>query len=409
MLSKSEMIDEIKNEMIYYLKNGYINSKEVINIDGYLRGLDTLIDIHFILSKEVVSFIELIHRNTRFVNSTKKKIITTDKEIRGPIEWDETFKSRFKFGNDKNIFTIGTQNLSKETKENIVLKKALLLIESIYSNSVNFRDYRSREWYSNSLFIENVLPEIMRNKYISNIDCKSKISKKDINNVLRSKHEVYRLSANVLKKYRGLMNFDNDYINDLFKETYIDIADEDVVFEMYSIIKYLKIKYPTSNFNYSILDGNEDCMCMINDSYDSKIFVYHNKVPAKYINFKVLDIDLSNQCKYSSKILRVNDKINYIRKMENMMESNIIWNGRPDLVEVKTKGNKVISITIGEVKFTKDHNYMMQGMYELLEYLELMNSNLDYEVKTQGLLFVPRSNFINSNYGDIEIISSFEI
>jgi len=63
-----------------------------------------------------------------------------------------------------------------------------------------------------------------------------------------------------------------------------------------------------------------------------------------------------------------------------------VWGGRPDiLIEKRDSDGKIVTVFIGEVKYTDDKNYAIKGLKELLEYSVLAKYKDEYFEKIKNL------------------------
>ena len=133
-----------------------------------------------------------------------------------------------------------------------------------------------------------------------------------------------------------------------------------------SIIK----QFPNPTFQL-IEPGSDAVATWRANSYKYKI--YHDSVGSFEFREKADEI---------SKFLKERDnylgrEVKVLRKLEKLtgIKSDSLWGGRPDiLLEKYDENNNLVSILIGEVKYTQDTGYAIQGLKELLEYMALIKS-----------------------------------
>ena len=91
---------------------------------------------------------------------------------------------------------------------------------------------------------------------------------------------------------------------------------------------------------------------------------------------------LTDRDNYFGRELKVIEKIEEIAEIK----PDSLWGGRPDiLLEKYDDQNKLISIFIGEVKYTQNKEYAYQGLKELLEYMALIKQKGKYVDDYQNL------------------------
>lgn len=410
---KQKMINEVRYDLIYYFRNGYINPKFFFEFEDVKFGsLKEILSIHFIISQNVFNYITTLNSSIHQLrHSTEPKIEIFRGEIRGRIKWNETIQERYKTGNVSKI-TFACANSSKlyNTKENIVLKKSLEILNKIIFEDVGMERFQKYEWFKNGKNIMDTVETLLnRNIYIKRIDTsKIKISDKMLNDVLKSRKKIYRDAALIIKFYNLVMSENIDIINTLLQTTFIEMQDIDEVFELYSIIKYIRSKF--MNIRFNIIDGSEDYLAEAILENGNKVLIYHNRSAPKYLNFQVRLIDIIGSHKYLQQLRNITKLTNDFKLLQGSKSNDIIWSGRPDLIILEFEEEILSNITIGEIKYTRDIEYAYTGFNELAEYMEFMEvKDLDLECElpsVKGLLFVEEVNFREYSIDNITIINT---
>ena len=207
------------------------------------------------------------------------------------------------------------------------------------------------------------------------------------------------------------MNLDEKEMGKLFSKTFIDMQDENKVFELYSIFKYLRGEFPIDKLKYNILDGREESFARFED--ESYLYeIYHDSIGRNGISFNIgrKEIEDSGNLYLERKLKILDKKATIYKELEDKNSSNNIWSGRPDLLIIKTDktNNTIIQISIGEIKYTNDRNYMYTGLEELLEYMYLIKNKNDLyidDILINGILFVDNIKLKKKEFGEIKIIN----
>lgn len=415
-ISKASMIEEIKEELMNYFKKGVVNPKSFFKIDGIkFNNIHDILKIHFILSEQVQSYTLSLEREIKNIkNSTKLHKKLFNGEVRGNIDWNKTIEYRANtVYRDRSKFVCNNIDKLYDIKENLVLKKTISIIYNIIHREIGMDRFISEEWYRNGKAMSSIILNIYRkNVYIKRIDIsKTEINDKMIADVLNSRNKIYRDSARILKLYRDIMKFDEKEIGNLFSKTFIDMQDENKVFELYSIFKYMKENFSSEKIKYNILDGKEDSLANIED--DRYIYeIYHDSIGKGDISFNIVreDIENSNNEYLNRKIKILDMKNSIYNHLKGRSATSSIWGGRPDLLIIKKdKLNKaIVHISIGEIKYTNNRDYMYTGLDELLDYIYLIkdkNSIYIDDIPISGLLFVDNIYLEKNSFQNIEIIS----
>jgi len=97
---KGKLIGPVATQLANFLRNGTINPgflEEQLKFKGVerLQDLETILKIHFVLSDQVVEFIEQLPRRVRRIKTeSKKEVIKRRGEVRGKINWDKTLRQQ---------------------------------------------------------------------------------------------------------------------------------------------------------------------------------------------------------------------------------------------------------------------------------------------------------------------------
>lgn len=411
---KEEMIEEIKEELIIYFRSGKINPKFFFEFDDIqLSTLQDVLKIHFILTFEVGEYILGLQKNIRKIrNTTNLEKSLYKSEIKGRIDWHKTFQYRAnRLYTDKTQFICDNVNKLYNTKENIILKKALTIINDIIFEDVGMDRFNKEKWYENGELYSKIISQIIKNNvYIKKIDIREvKITNKMIQDVLKHKNQLYSESAKIVKLYQDIMSMDYEHINNLFSNTFIEISSVDDVFELYSIFKYIRKRFSVDNIKYNLMDGSEDHFAnVIEANFNYKI--YHNRTAFKYLEFNVKIEELQGKHNYLNKKRKIHKMLNDFKSSLGSQKSDSVWRGRPDLLVLKFDNkNKLLAIDIGEIKNTNSKDYMLVGFEELLEYLNFVKILPLYALsytKINGLLFVNGAITKDIKYCNITVMNS---
>lgn len=397
-MTKEEIIKFIEKELIIYLKGGKLSINPYLkDLNLNIDNLEKLLKIHFLLDEEVLSYIKSLKINIRRLNtSINKEEILTKGNIRGNILWHKSIIKRYSINpKDYSIFICKENFKNHISKENLVLNELLKILYEIVNETSDLI-------YDNyNLDKEDLLKNInvyKKNIYLSKIEEKY-ITDKMINSVINSRNKFYSQSAKLLKRYKKIINLDEDEVENLFKRTFIDILNDWTLFELYWIVRI--IKENTKNAKLYILDDKNTKVAEWGDN-ENIYTIYHNSTGSNEISFKV---DLEEICDIENIVINkrreiINETNNIAKKIfPNIRERySKVFNGRPDiLIEIRNINDKKLNkVVIGEVKYTKDTNNIIQGIKELLEYIKFIKykqnnkyeyfSELDIDLEVEGLL-----------------------
>lgn len=403
--SKKELMKEISGDLVNYLKLGYLSINPFLDdINLEIENIEELLKIHFLLLEEVRTYIlglPSLIRRLRVSTEINEEI--SYQRIKGHINWQNTIKERLKRNyNDKTLYSQVERNKYYNTKENVVLKKFIEVLYKIITE-LKMERFLKYEWFKNGSEIIGIVKHIYeKNVYLNRIDLKNeRITNRIIEDVSRDRNVLYSEAATLLKKYNRIINFDVDK-NDIvkfFENTFIEIADENTLFELLWIVRILRSN--SKNYRMYLIDGSSNKVASFGD--DTKVVsIYHNSTGTSEFVFNIKKDEIENlvgKNEYISRLFEISNDFYDLTSAifdNKQIDSTSIWSGRPDiLIEIRNKeSGKLEKIIIGEVKYTIDENYMLEGLWQLLEYMYyLKDYNKDYiyknkNIEIEGMLFV---------------------
>ncbi|WP_206777499.1 hypothetical protein [Halalkalibacter wakoensis] len=225
---------------------------------------------------------------------------------------------------------------------------------------------------------------------------KHTVTDRMIQKTLGHRNPLYREAAHLLLLYRRIMNkFDEEVVQQLLRETFVYPEKEDVLFELYWVMKLIKANAEKAELQ--LIDGKRNLVASWSDEYDYHI--YHDSTGSKELQFSISTEEVRET--YHPYIKKKVDSMKRSADLastffERNVESKTFWSGRPDiLIEVYEKETgELQKVVIGEVKHTKNVDYAMKGLRELVDYMELVKGrdgeylNERDDLEMEGMLFV---------------------
>lgn len=417
--SKKQLLDSIKRDVIIYLRSGKLeitNFLDDVNLN--INGLDKLLKIHFLLDSDVRDYILDLNKNiSKFNNSTVRQNNLLKGRIKGSVNWQRTIQVRNNINPlDKTIFVCNENYKNFNTNENLILKTFLKIMYDILNVDIN-NNYYSYEWFKYGAEIRRIIENIYcKNIYISKIYLKDLVlDDRKIQSVSKSRNVLYKGAAELLKKYKKIISLDPQAIQDLLQNTFIKIANESTLFELFWVMK--TIKDNASNVIMNVLNENNDKVAEWEKN--NKIYsIYHNCTGSNDINFNVKVNELRGvDNEFIKRKVQVMDRTNFISKklFTNLGDvRQYIFQGRPDIIiEVRNKlDHSLEEIIIGEVKYTNKRDYSLQGLEELLEYINFIKVNMDNKFLyidqvpiIKGILFLDNIHVNKINDKQLRVIT----
>lgn len=373
--TKERLIDEIKDDLIIYLKSGRVNINSYLKIqDLNIDNLDQLLKIHFLLLNDLEIYMKKINKNLKKLNT--EKLIKSHGAIKGNILWSKTIEERYN-KNEKEIFIYKKKEASHNNLKVKILKEFFEIIyelsneKSIMKIVKNYKDIELN--YINEFYKKKLVKRKL-----------AKATEKEINIVIKDKDEFYKNTAILLRKYRGIVSLNQNEIEKLLRGTFIEVISESTLFELYWVFKVIK-KYTKSKKLY-LLDYSNTKVAEWEEK--EKIYtIYHNSSGSEDVEFKVgIDRIQNTDNWYLNKQLKIIENTN--KKIQELYPDkkekyNYIYNGRPDiLLEIRNKiSMEIEEIEIYEVKYTEKIEYIIEGIRQLEEYKAFINTKRTINVK----------------------------
>jgi hypothetical protein len=406
------LLEEVADDFNQFLMYGNLSSftqkiEPNLNIDNLAK----LLRIHYVLtmSKDggrvgVIDFVEQLTERLRRIKTTvKKETERFEGEVKGRINWKHTIRDRYNRNpKDRSSFICDKREINYDIAENLVLKSLLQIIHNIiyYDLNVAFENrYKWLKGWVEEKGLKEILNQLFfRNVYLKRINLsESAVTERMINKSSKSRSALYREAAELLARYRKLMTYelDSSEAKELLNNTFIEPDKADTLFELYWIIKIIK---QFKNPKFHLIERGTNIVASWEIGQETyKIF--HDSVGSFEFNEDIDKISRSliDKDNFLGRELKVLGKIEQLtgKKADNL------WGGRPDIIlEKHDKDGRLVSIFIGEVKYTQDRGYAIQGLKELLEYMALIKKNGTYVEKYKhlfdGLIKIKGCLFLDS-------------
>lgn len=419
--SESQILNQIKDKLIIYLLSGKIKPQTILNPNFNIDGLDRLLKVHFVISDNVINFINGLKKQIRHVKVTTNQKSTEAKgSFRGKINFPKTIRHRLNANyNDKTLFIIDQISRKSETDENIVLKEALRSIREIIDNDLkqflNSKLDWVEDWEGDNYEKLKVVYE--KNIYLRSIhDSKSLISDKMINRVRKSRTKLYRDAANLLYTYNSLTKhpINKKLAKKFLGETFIK-PDRDTLFELYWCFKIIDLFQQNSKVKFLTRTSGKQLLAeWTNQNYIFEL--YHQGIGDFNLTQSLSKEDLPEIDGYLKRIgnSRLKNK-NYLNEFFNVNQKKNFNAGIPDIfLIIKDKNsNRLQRVVIGEVKNSTKKQTAKNGLIELINYMSLLKKNKEYfnnveKVTTaeniRGFLFIDNQRLSNNSVDSINVI-----
>lgn len=429
-----ELLESIAEDFHTYLRRG-VRFEHVIGSahpELDIDDLETLLRIHFVLTDAadddkdvgVLDFVRKLEgRVRRMKTTTTPESVRRHGEVRGHIDWQQTVKARSRTGRlDEPIFVSQQPEEHYNIDENLVLKRLLSIIRKIVFDDLAHAlenpgrygwlkvwtdtDATSapRDPESAADMLKRVLEQ---NIYLQRIDAKDReLTDRTIESVKQSRSMFYQEAAILLDRYRQLMQheLDSSEAREILNHTIIAPDQTDILFELYWIFRILSAY---ENVQYRVLTDQRAHPSVI-AAWESEGARYRVSHDSTGTGLTFYESTGSESIEPDGYLYRLNEVLSRWRELSEEMLNRggerTLWGGRPDIIVERYEQEDGIwlldHVFVGEVKYTKNLDYVASGLRELLEYMAFVrerDSEGDYveapenlldSVRVKGLLFV---------------------
>ena len=317
-----------------------------------INNLNKLLRIHFVLTGDVIDFVDTLPKRVRRIKTTvDKRPQILNGEVRGRIEWDKTIKERCKCNyGTSTLFVCNQSEKNYNISENIVLKRLLSVIHSIIFEELEpaiDKDYKWIGSWTEQKKLKTALKEVfLRNIYIKRITSDdTEITERMIHSTSKSRNKLYRDAAKLLLRYNKIMKHDLDpkKAKELLRNTFIKPEKTEVLFELYWVIKMIEAKSrkELKDVKFNIIDGTNNIVAEWEDD-DWTYKIYHDSTGS----FQFLEMfkDVSKDIEslggdgYLLREGKVFEKWQELsRNIFSHRKGDSFWSGRPDILLEKCK------------------------------------------------------------------------
>ena len=435
--SSKELLSAIASDFHTYLRRG-VRFERVIgsaHSDLDIDDMETLLRVHFVLTETsehgqvgVVDFMRRLEDQVRHMKtSTASESHEYRGEVRGRIDWQGTVKSRSREGRlNEPIFVCTEPEEHYNIDENIVLKRLLTVVHEIVTEDLAyaFENPEGYDWLSawTSSFGESkrrtetaakTLQRVYdRNVYLQRIELEEdSVTDRTIESVKRSRSIFYQEAAELLDRYRQLMQYELDAkeAREILNHTLIAPEKTDTLFELYWVFQILE-EFDAAQYRV-LADWRESPSTIARWEQNGSRFVLSHDSTGEALTFN--ERLSRSDIEPDGYLFRLNEVMHQWQKLSEELlgrgGSDLLWGGRPDIVlerfEQKENGEWVVeNVFIGEVKYTRNIDYVDTGLRELLEYMAFVRhaengssyveepEDILDSVSVKGLLFVDDLN-----------------
>ncbi|APE96233.1 hypothetical protein HSR6_1796 [Halodesulfurarchaeum formicicum] len=357
-----------------------------MELDKRFDEYELLLDLHFILRKDVVTFVEkLPERLRRIRTETERSARTSRGGVDGRINWNATYKQRYSRNpRDTSVFVVENRTVDFDIPENIVLVD---LLQTIYSTLNEADEYIRRDydwiqdrWHENGELIDRLTSIMERNVNIKRIRSPEEYepSERMLTTAENARQELYREAAGLLRSRNRLFRGEENEIRQLLKSTSIAPDNQDTLFELYVLFRFIAVLDDLRDESISFQTISQGRQEIARLPGSPEMVIYHDQAAR--------DRDISFRTERESTLEDPIPRAQKVQTMAHEVAESYFkrdfedHTGRPDVIvlEIRDEENDEYEYLITEVKNSKRRKTVRQGIKETLEYLAFLRVNEDF-------------------------------
>ncbi|WP_408959082.1 hypothetical protein [Natrinema sp. 74] len=390
-MNRDALLDQLTEDILAHVMRGSFPERELAQsikpeqLDERFEEYELLLDLHFVLKSDIVSFVRELSNHLRSIRTETQTVSQTRRgTVDGRINWGSTIKKRYsEHPRDRSIFVCDNRSIDYDIPENIVLKRLISIIHTTIREAEEYLrgeyDWVRETWKGNENLIDELQRIVERNVHVRRIREPDTYepTERMLTTAANSRQEVYRKAASLLKSRERLFQGDAEEIRTLLDETAIAPDDQDSLFELFVLFRFvatlerLQENQPTFE---TIATGRQE---VARFEGDTELALYHdNSASDRNLSFvAVPDEDQAELSRTDKVQLTAQDIASdyFDREFRN-------HTGRPDVIvlEIISESDDRHEYLIVEVKNSTNEDTIRRGIKETLEYLAFLRVNEDY-------------------------------
>lgn len=387
-MKRSDLLDRLTEDIFAYVMHGAFPEREFANIikpealDDRFAEYELLLDLHFILTPEVVAFVEQLPRRVRSLKTETESVSqTTRGAIDGKIDWGGTIKQRYtQTPNDRSLFVCTNRTEDYDTAENLVFKRLVSIVHTTLREADEYlrRDYAWVDERWDATLVDSLQRIVEQNVHVRRIREPHVYEPTDrmLNTALESRHEIYRDAASLLQTRRALLTGERDQLEQLLTETAITPEDTNTLLELFVLFRFIATleAFHGTDAQFETIATDRQEIARLEGAEDSEIVVYHdNSARDRDLSFRPVPNEDKEHLSRTEKVHTTGFQIanEYFQNKDLRQHT-----GRPDLIVIEIRhsdGDREYLIT--EIKNSTNTKRIRQGIKETLEYLAFLRDN----------------------------------
>jgi hypothetical protein len=434
-MDRAEILEQLTQDVLAYVMRGGFPESEVARsikpegLDERFAEYETLLDLHFVLKEDVVTFVRELDARLRSVRTETERVSRTRRgTVDGRIDWAATTKRRYS-GNpsDRSLFVCENRSEDYDIPENVVLKRLLSVVYTTLEAAEEYLDgdyeWVRETWKGDAQLIEDLRRVMERNVHVRRIRDPETYepTERMLTVAESSRQEVYREAATLLRTRDRIFDGDEAEIRSLLDETAVTPDDDNTLFELFVLFRFVAVleRLEDGQVQFETISSGRQEVARLDG--DREIVLYHDNSAA--------DRDLSflaepeTEAGAASRTERVQQVA--LDVANGYFEDREFRNhtGRPDVIvlEIRDEDADEREYLVAEVKNSTRTDTIRRGIKETLEYLAFLRVNEEFVFEGDyfgtgwnGMLVVqdldePTANVDEQADREIKILQASEI
>ncbi|WP_226481969.1 hypothetical protein [Natrinema amylolyticum] len=390
-MNRNELLDQLTEDILAHVMRGSFPERELAQsikpdqLDDRFEEYELLLDLHFVLKSDVVSFVRELSKRLRNIRTETQTVSRTRRgSVDGRINWGATIKKRYsEHPRDRSIFVCDNRSIDYDIPENIVLKRLISIIHTTIREAEEYLrgeyEWVQETWKGNENLIDELQRIVERNVHVRRIRDPDAYepTERMLTTAANSRQEVYREAASLLKSRERLFEGDADEIRTLLEETAIAPDDQDSLFELFVLFRFVatleRLQESQPEFK-TIATGRQE---VARFDGDKQIALYHdNSASDRNLSFVAVPDEEQEQLSRTDEVQLTAQDI----ASDYFGQDFRNHTGRPDVIvlEIISESEDQHEYLIVEVKNSTNTDTIRRGIKETLEYLAFLRVNGDY-------------------------------
>ncbi|WP_311174159.1 hypothetical protein [Halobellus ordinarius] len=395
-MNRQELLDGLTEDILTYVMHGGFPKRHLAEslkpeaLDDRFEEYELLLDLHFILKPDVISFVEQLSQRLRSIRTETQTTARTQRGgIDGHINWGSTVKTRYVSNpRDRSLFVTENRSETYDIPENLVLKKLLSVIYTTLQDSEEYlkNDYEwvTNRWRNNEDLIDDLQRIMDRNVHVRRIRSPETYepTERMLTVAENSRQAIYRDAAMLLRTRQRLFDGHPDELRSLLNQTAITPDNQARLFELYVLFRFVSTLEELQEAQpvFKTIKSGRQEVARINGRQD--IVLYHDMSASdRGLSFRT-DVDPTDRELTRSEQVQRSARNVASAYFEKEFQNHT---GRPDVIILEVQSNDPIEYEylIAEVKHSTREETIRTGIKETLEYLAFLRVNEEYVFGTE--------------------------